>query len=129
VVSSGGWRPSAILSTIEGRERSTNHAADVALADTFALADFDHRSRAAQHQIVKPAAARAVAFRILESIFAAEAQPAAIMRIARRRTHAGVSDASSIVVSGVRLRFAESRERQSERESNPVLVQLRSLDQ
>ena len=38
------------------REKSqANHAADVALADAFALADFDHRSRASGNQIVEPA--------------------------------------------------------------------------
>ena len=40
-----------------GREKSqANHATDVTLADTLALAKLDHRSRAPRHQIVKPAA-------------------------------------------------------------------------
>jgi hypothetical protein len=31
-----------------------NHSTDVALTDTFPLANFDHRSRPTRHQIVKP---------------------------------------------------------------------------
>src|ERR1700675_4784647 len=38
------------------QECQANHAADVALADTFALPDFEHRSRPTGDQIVKPPA-------------------------------------------------------------------------
>jgi hypothetical protein len=48
------------------------HAADIALADTFALTNFEHRSRAPETRWSNQRRARAAAFRIAESIRAAE---------------------------------------------------------
>ena len=54
VPGAGALRQSSLRSR---REKSqANHAADIALADTFALANFEHGSRATRDQIVKPAA-------------------------------------------------------------------------